>query len=115
MALTRLAATHLRKHLYLPAPTDGSSSSNGDDDTSNMVERSQFSHLERVCGDDDDDDEEEDNDDEDESMSSISSSSSGCLHFRNFAWLLVGGGLRRLQGGELFSPFDHFNRYVLAY
>jgi hypothetical protein len=48
-------------------------------------------------------------------MSSISSSSSGCLHFRNFAWLLVGGGLRRLQGGELFSPFDNFNRYVLAY
>ena len=122
VALTRLAAAHLRKALYLPvlgnndtgsSPSDGSSSSgrssSNRSSSSSWSERSQFTHLERMCSDDDDDD------NEDDIVNGVrvssSTNSSGCLHFRNFAWLLVGGGLRRLQRGDLFSPFPNFNRF----
>lgn len=108
--------------LYLPvshgnndnntsASSSSSSSGGRTGSSSSWSERAQFTHLERMCGDDDDEDDDDDDgeDGDDDIVNGVSSS--GCLHFRNFAWLLVGGGLRRLQRGELFSPFQNFNRF----
>jgi type II secretory pathway pseudopilin PulG len=63
-----------------------------------------------VCGDGEDDGDGDDNVEDGVGRGEDDGGSRGYgLHFRSFAWLLVGGGLRRLHAGELFAPFPSFD------
>jgi hypothetical protein len=64
--------------------------------------------LEHVCGDGEDDGDGDDEDGVGRGGEDEDGRGYG-LHFRSFAWLLVGGGLRRLHAGELFAPFPSFD------